>query len=220
MLIVIEGIDGSGKGTQAKALSERLRSEGRKVRVFQFPQYEKSFFGHEVGRYLNGDFGTIENVPVKFSSLLYALDRFQAKEEITSLLESGFDVICDRYTGSNIAHQTARLPVHEKEEMTQWINHVESQVLSLPSPDIVFFLDMEVKKSQELVSLKEKRSYTNKTHDIHEESVDHLTLAQLNFRQLAKEFRWTTINCLTIEGNLRSPSEICEEIHTRVIHVR
>ncbi|MBA4054672.1 MAG: thymidylate kinase [Marivirga sp.] len=220
VLIVIEGIDGSGKGTQAKALEQRLKQEGRRVTVFQFPQYEKTFFGSEVGRYLNGEFGTIETVPVKFSSLLYALDRFQARDEIINLLEQDVDVICDRYIGSNIAHQTARLPIKDRLEMTAWISHVESKVLSLPNPDLTIFLDMDVQQSQILVSKKDKRSYTDKVHDIHEESSHHLGDALLNFRELAIRFDWKTVKCTENNGQLRPPSVITDEILKEVIHAR
>jgi dTMP kinase len=220
VLIVIEGIDGSGKGTQAKALTDRLCNENRKVELFQFPQYEDSFFGREVGRYLNGEFGTIDTVPVKFSSLLYALDRFEAREKISSLLAEGYDVICDRYTGSNIAHQLARAPSEEKQSLTTWIEHVEKKILKVPAPDIVIFLDMEVRISQDLVSKKAKRAYTEKTHDLHEESKGHLEKALLNFRDLAKVLNWKTINCLDSDGRLKTPSIISDEIYKQVIDAR
>jgi dTMP kinase len=220
VLIVIEGIDGSGKGTQAKALTDRLIGEGRKVMLFQFPQYADSFFGHEVGRYLNGDFGTIETVPVKFASLLYSLDRFEARDKIISLLEDGYDVICDRYTGSNLAHQLARVPESEKQELLKWILHVEQEILKIPKPDVVIFLDIEVKISQALVSKKTKRNYTEKTHDLHEASQGHLEDALLNFRKLAAISNWKKVNCLNEDGTIKSPSLISQEIFANVDSAR
>lgn len=220
MLIVIEGIDGSGKGTQATKLAERLEREGRTVALFRFPQYQQTFFGREIGRYLNGDFGTMEQVPAKFSSLLYALDRFQASTSIAQALASGADVICDRYTGSNIAHQAARVPESERPAMVAWIREVEEQILNIPTPDLVVLLDMEVKQSQQLVAKKEQRAYTEKTHDLHEASADHLQTALENFRHLASELGWSRINCLDDAGALKTHSAITDEICLQVARAR
>ncbi|WP_051229449.1 dTMP kinase [Paludibacterium yongneupense] len=220
MLIAIEGIDGSGKGTQAAALAEKLQNEGRQVTLIRFPQYQDTFFGREVGRYLNGDYGSLDTVPVKFSSLLYALDRYQALQGISAALARGEDVICDRYTGSNIAHQAARVPADERAALTSWIVEVEEDILHIPAPDLVVFLDMDVKKSQELVAQKEKRAYTDKSHDLHEASKDHLQIALENFRHLAAERGWARIGCLDEEGRLKSLSVIGDEIHAAVARAR
>lgn len=220
MLIVIEGIDGSGKGTQAAMLLERLRVEGKTVSLFQFPQYNDTFFGREVGRYLNGDFGTIDSVPVKFSSLLYSLDRFQASKKIAAELENSHDVICDRYTGSNIAHQAARVPETERAEFIAWLQEVEEEILSIPAPDLVIFLDTEVEQSQHLVGKKDKRIYTDKTHDIHEASENHLQLALENFRALSNQFGWKKIQCLGNDAKLKNKESIHEEIYLEVVNAR
>lgn len=220
MLIAIEGIDGSGKGTQAAALAERLEQDGRTVTLIRFPQYQDSFFGREVGRYLNGDFGSLDEVPVKFSALLYALDRFQALQGIHAALARGDDVICDRYTGSNIAHQAARVPAAERAALGDWIDEVEQDILRIPAPDLVVFLDMDVKRSQQLVAQKDARSYTDKTHDLHEASKDHLQIALDNFRRLAAERGWARIACLDATGGLRPPADIGDEIRAAVERAR
>lgn len=220
MLIALEGIDGSGKGTQASALANRLKAEGFMVSLIRFPQYEESFFGREVGRYLNGDFGPLEMVPAKFSSLLYALDRFQALEQIKTCLAGGEIVICDRYTGSNMAHQSARVPPNERRALITWIRQVEEQILKLPVPDLVIFLDMAVEHSQQLVSKKDKRSYTEQTHDLHEASADHLQIALENFRSIANEFCWKRIPCTDQTGNLRSTSAISDDIYLEVVRAK
>ncbi len=217
MLIAIEGIDGSGKGTQAAALVERLKKEGRAASLIRFPQYQETFFGREVGRYLNGDFGTLEKVPAKFSSLLYALDRFQAVDKIKNALLNGEYVICDRYTGSNIAHQAARVPESERPAMVEWIREVEEHILQIPMPDLVVFLDMEVQQSQRLVAKKDARSYTANTHDLHEASADHLQVALENFRLLANELGWTRILCIDEGGELKLPISLSEEIYLEVV---
>jgi dTMP kinase len=217
VLIAREGIDGSGKGTQAAILARRFEANGWPATLLRFPQYEKTFFGREVGRYLNGGYGTLEEVHPKFSSLLYALDRFQALETITGALQAGQHVICDRYTGSNIAHQAARVPAAEKAEMMAWIEHVEEQVLHLPRPDIVIFLDVEVSDSQRMVAQKDARDYTDKTYDLHEASGGHLALALANFRALAQTQGWVRIQCNDAQNRFRTPEAIAQDIYDAVV---
>jgi dTMP kinase len=212
VLIAIEGIDGSGKGTQTTLLSERLSAMGHVAKLFRYPQYEESFFGREVGQYLNGDFGPLEAVHPKFSALLYALDRFQSLQAIRDCLSREEIVICDRYTPSNVAHQSARVSDNQKEQMADWIETVEYNILSLPKPDLIIFLDIDVEKSQELVGQKSKRSYTQRSHDLHEESKGHLSDALTNFRRMAQSKGWRIVNCAKANGNIRSISEISDEI--------
>ncbi len=216
MLIAIEGIDGSGKGTQTKLLEKRLASEGLGVTVFSFPRYSENFFGHEVGKYLDGQFGELEDVHPKFSALLYALDRFESRSQISKALENGNYVICDRYIGSNIAHQSARAPEDQTAELATWIKTVEETILKTKAPDKVIFLDMEAQQSAELVAKKDKRVYTDKIHDLHEASSNHLQNALTNFRQLAKSENWTTVLCNRPDGTIRPAQEISDEIYDHI----
>ena len=114
MLIVIDGIDGSGKQTQTKLLKDKLISDGKKVITYEFPNYS-TFFGKIIRSYLDGDFGDSTKVDAKLISILYALDRFEVGSEIKNYLEKGYYVLCDRYTQSNMAYQTSKLPkeLHE-----------------------------------------------------------------------------------------------------------
>jgi dTMP kinase len=215
MLIAIEGIDGSGKGTQTDALAAMYREAGHETLILRFPQYEETLFGKEVGRYLNGDYGSLEEVPPKFSALLYSMDRRQAVKRMKEALARGIIVICDRYTGSNIAHQCARVPEAERESLASWIREVEEDILEIPKADLVFFLDLDTHQSKSLVAKKPPRNYTNRTHDLHEASDDHLQSALENFRQLAKDPRWIRINCNDSEGKMRPKEEITAELFAR-----
>lgn len=216
MLIAIEGIDGSGKGTQALLLEKRLMENGFGVKLFSFPRYSENFFGREVGNYLDGQFGELDKVDPKFSSLLYALDRFESHNQILAALKIGNYVICDRYIGSNIAHQCARVPEERRKELEIWIKTVEEKILQTKIPDMVFFLDIDVEQSFELVSKKAKRSYTNKTHDLHEASTLHLQNALSNFRHLAIQDRWIKIPCNQKNGAIRSEQDISDEIYNHL----
>lgn len=216
MLVAIEGIDGSGKGTQTRLLEKRLLNEGLGVSMFSFPRYSETFFGREVGNYLDGQFGELEAVDPKFSSLLYALDRFETAPLIEEALAQGNIVICDRFIGSNIAHQCARVPKNKVPEMATWIRTVEEIILKTPKPDRVIFLDINVHQASELVAQKDKRAYTDKTHDLHEASSDHLENALANFRYLAKTDGWVTILCNRVDGTIRPPQDISDEIYSHI----
>ena len=117
LLIAIEGIDGSGKQTQAKLLELTLKAEGIPVYSTGFPQYD-SWFGSMVGKFLNGDFGPLESVDPHFTALLYAGDRFEAKSRLEAALNDGKVVLVDRYIGSNLAHQVARARPEKRAEFS------------------------------------------------------------------------------------------------------
>jgi dTMP kinase len=71
-IIAVEGIDGSGKNTQSRLLVENLKKQGFEVEFLGFPCYSETFFGKEIGAYLNGDFGGLDDVHPKLASMLYA----------------------------------------------------------------------------------------------------------------------------------------------------
>lgn len=216
-LIVVDGIDGSGKATQCKLLADALAREGIAVELISFPQYESSFFGAEVGRYLNGDYGQLQEVHPKLASLLFALDRFEARDRLIEALNAGKMVICDRYTSSNIAHQGARAAAPDRQDLASWIPYVEHKVLNLPRPDLTIFLESTVQSSQTLVGLKEKRTYTDRTHDLHEASEVHLQVALALYRSVAAIEGWQVINCVDVDGIMRTPQDIHAELYSLVI---
>src|SRR5271163_4764483 len=106
-LIAIEGIDGSGKRTQVELLAHALTERGYTVHQIAFPKYE-STFGKLVGQFLDGRLGPLEHVDPRFTALLYAGDRLEAKPELEAALQQGQIVLADRYVASNLAHQGAR----------------------------------------------------------------------------------------------------------------
>lgn len=175
--IVIEGSDGSGKSTQFKLLSERLKAVGYEIEVFKFPQYENesSYF---VKKYLNGEYGPAGSISPYAATLFYALDRFEASEKIKQALANGKIVICDRYVGSNMAHQGGKFTDQaEQRGFFVWEDSLEYQLLGLPRPTINIFLKVPVEISLELTSKdksRQSRNYTKKSHDEHEKDINHL----------------------------------------------
>jgi len=211
-LIAVEGIDGSGKRTQVNLLGKALASAGHSVFTTGFPQYG-SWFGKMVGQFLNGDFGSLEAVDPHFTALLYAGDRFEAKEQIENALAAGKIVLADRYIASNLAHQTARARPSERTAFIHWIEHLEYGIYGLPRETLVLYLRVPPRSAQELVDRKSARSYTKEKKDLQEASLKHLAAASAMYDQLCSRTNWTTVQCFDENrAAMRSPKSIASEI--------
>jgi len=212
-IIALEGIDGSGKRTQLDLLASALETRKLSTYRISFPRYE-SFFGKLVGRYLNGEFGTLDAVDPHLSALLYAGDRLEAKPEIESALAAGKIVLADRYIGSNTAHQTARVAPEKREEFFAWLKHLEYSLYGLPEEDLVIYLRVPFEEAHRLVGLKAARDYTQLKRDIQEADTRHLEQTGIIYDRLATEANWVRIDCMDESSRLlRLP----EEIHRTVL---
>ena len=151
-LIVIEGSDGSGKTTQLQLLKKYI-DEGRvrKTRTVDFPRYCDSFYGKFIARYLRGEFGDLSTVNPYLISFPYALDRLGAAKKIYSWLKSEKMVLLNRYTPSNLAHQSSRLKGKEREAYLKWSLEFEYHENKLPVEDLVIFLYVPYKYAQKLM---------------------------------------------------------------------
>ena len=211
LLIAIEGIDGSGKHTQAKLLEHSLRSGGFPVYSTGFPQYD-SWFGQMVGKFLNGDLGPLESIDPHFTALLYAGDRFEAKSQLESALQEGKVVLVDRYIASNLAHQVARAPAERRAEFLRWIEHLEYSIYGLPRENLILYLRVPPREAQTLIARKPERSYTSARHDILETNLHHLEDAAELYDMLSRSHPWATIQCFDAQRNaMRLPEEISRE---------
>lgn len=213
-LIAFEGIDGSGKRTQMGLLHDLLAAGGGGHSVYStgFPQYD-SWFGKMVGQFLNGDFGPLESVDPHFTALLYAGDRFEAKPKLEAALNNGQIVLVDRYIGSNLAHQTARVPPDKQPDFRRWIEHLEYVIYGLPREDRIIYLRVPPREAQALVAKKSKRDYTSSKRDIQEASLKHLELAAGIYDLLARDSPWVTIECYdTARGAMRTPKDIAQDV--------
>jgi len=210
--LAIEGIDGAGKRTQMDLLCRLLdRRRVNYVRM-SFPRYE-SFFGQMVGRYLNGEFGPLEAVDPHFSAVLYAGDRLEAKAELEEALLAGKLVLADRYVGSNLAHQTARVRPESREEFLTWLKQLEYEIYGLPVEDLVVYLRLPAAEAQRLVGKKAEREYTRLQRDLQEANLAHLEQAAQVYDRLAKEPNWASVECFdAAAGKLRAPEEILREV--------
>jgi dTMP kinase len=219
-LVAIEGIDGSGKGTQAKRLLERLKAEGRRATLLSFPRYDATFFGRAVGDFLNGAFGSLDQVHPFFSALLFAGDRFESRSLLADALAGNDVVVLDRYVASNVAHQAARLEGTARERLIAAIEYLEFELYHLPRPDLVVLLDLSVSQAQRLIANKPARSYTERSADIQEADSDYLARVRELYLDLARnESNWSVIGCEQ-QGSLRPVGDISEEIGSLVLSRR
>ncbi len=220
MLVAIEGIDGSGKGTQALRLCERLQSAGALVELLSFPRYEATRFGKAIGEFLNGRFGALDSVHPLLASLLFAGDRFESREILQKAMEDCDVVVLDRYVASNIAHQVAKLQGTEREELREWVETLEYNIFGLPRPDLVLLLDLPAAEAQKLIAKKSARSYTDKAADLHEADGSYLAAVREVYRELAVDQpAWQIVPCIQ-DGALRTIDDIGNEIFEIVENTR
>lgn len=215
LFIMLEGTDGSGKSLQTNLLVEKLKVEGHDVEQISFPQYGKPSAAL-VEDYLNGKFGTAQEVGPYRASILYAVDRFAAAPQIREWLSEGKIVIANRYVASNMGHQGGKIQdIEKRKQYFDWNYGLEYDILGIPKPDINIILHVTPEISQQLVDKKESREYLNgKKRDIHEDDLRHLSDAEqsyLNMAQLYPEFE--LIEC--VENNNILPPE---QIHEMVWH--
>lgn len=212
LLVAIEGIDGSGKGTQSMRLVERLCEAGFSATRMQFPRYSETSFGTAIGDFLNGRFGDLNSVHPQLAAVLYAGDRFESKKELENALRSHDVLVLDRYIGSSLAHQGAKLEGDERAELWRWIERMEHSVFTLPRPDLNILIDITSDWSQELVGRKEAREYTDQKADIQEADQPYLERVRMCYREIASaRDDWTVVQSLQ-DGQLREIDDINEEL--------
>ncbi|MBP9763129.1 MAG: deoxynucleoside kinase [Candidatus Pacebacteria bacterium] len=220
--IVIDGTDGSGKGTQTELLVAALKDQGVKVVVTDFPQYGKpsAIF---VEKYLRGEYGSADEVGAKRASLFYALDRFDESKQMKQWLDEGFCIVSNRYVSANMGHQTGKIkdPV-ERDKFLDWLNELEFEIFEIPKPDEVIFLYVPPEVGQKLVDEKSAREYTKGAkRDIHEADLNHLKNASEAYKYVAEKFNWKTVICAP-NGEMMSREEIHKiilEISKKIIEI-
>lgn len=214
-LVVIDGTDGSGKGTQTDLLLKYLDEKKKKNKYIDFPRYYTSFHGKMVGRYLKGEFGSLNSASPYLSSLFYAMDRLTARDEIIDWLEEGNTVVANRYTTSSMAFQTARVDKAHREEFLKWLYEMEYKEHKLPKEDVVIFLYVPVEISQKLIEQKAGREYIKgKKKDINEADVRYQKEVLKLYLELAKKYpHWEVIKCVDAKGKLLT----VEKVHGKVV---
>ena len=209
-LIVFEGMDGSGKATQTKRLYDFLSSCGYKVRRVSYPDYEEPSSA-PLRMYLNGAFGDKPDAVNGYvASAFFAVDRIASYlSKWRNALDDGEIVLLDRYTTSNMVHQTSKLPREQWDEYLDWLYDFEFNKLGLPVPDLTIYLRMPADVSEQLIAKRYGNDESKK--DIHERDVDYLHRCEATGAYSAEKFDWKVIEC-TKDGELRSIDEIAEQV--------
>lgn len=211
--IVIDGLDGTGKGTQTALLIERIKKEGYSIETKDFPQYGTKSAG-PVEEYLNGKYGSSKEVGPYRGSILFAVDRYDASFEIRQWLEEGKNVVCNRYVSANLGHQGGKIEDETKrQEYFDWITNLEYNLFEIPKPDINIFLHLAPEIAQTLVDQKGHRDYVGGAkRDIHEADLDHLRDTEKVFLQLAEIMPNASLIKCAPEGELLTREVIHEMI--------
>ncbi|MEZ6057254.1 MAG: dTMP kinase [Planctomycetaceae bacterium] len=225
-LVAIEGIDGSGKGTQAARLAETLKAEGRTVALLGFPRYDATFFGARIGEFLNGVYGELDHVHPMLAAMLYAGDRWESKELLLESIDTHEYVILDRYVASNAAHQGAKFEGAERTQLWQQIEHLEHTLYALPRPDRVILLDIPADVSRTLIARKAARNYTSKTTDLQEADTNYQRRVRECYLELAREqSHWRKVDVvhgdvtgeeLAIDDQLRPIDDVAADVRAAV----
>lgn len=216
-LFVIDGTDGSGKQTQFTKLQERLTKDNINFKTVSFPNYE-SPSSSLVKMYLSGEFGeNAKDVSPYIASTFYAADRYATfKTGYQKFYDEGGIILADRYTTANMVHQAGKIKdKKERKKFLDWLWDFEFNLYSLPVPTEVFFLNMPVEKSLELIQNRDNKFTHNTKKDIHERDKSHLIDSYNAACEVAKEYNWYEIKCIK-DNNLRTIEDIHEEIYKEV----
>jgi dTMP kinase len=212
-LIVIDGLNGSGKQSQTEMLVSRLNAEGILAKRVDFPQYD-SESGKLVKRYLSGEFG--ENVNPYLGSLPYAIDRkMSAENEMIRCLNDGYVIVCDRYVSSNMIHQSSYFDTKEKQdEYLDWITNFEYKFMKLPQPDMTVYLQVDPTITINLMKDREEL-------DMHEKNVAYIHTCYEMAQYVANKYNWTTINCVdnSVNGDIpqmKTKQDINDELYNKI----
>lgn len=210
-IIIIEGTDASGKSTQLNLICKRLEAMGKSFKKIAFPRYTEQSSAL-VRMYLNGDFGSEPgDVNAYAASTFFAVDRYASyKSDWKEYYENGGILLFDRYTTSNAIHQAAKLPEEKREDFCRWLFDFEYNLMQLPAPDLVFFLDMPPEYAAKLLAARE-----GKVIDIHEKDDEYRRECYKTADSAAKLFSWERISCVD-GGNIKSIEQIHSEIFARI----
>jgi len=215
--IAIEGLDGAGKSTQIKLLTELYSAMEIPTKFVHFPRNEEGVFGKLISGFLRGDYGDVKQVHPQLVALLFAEDRKDFASTLQQWLDEGNVVLVDRYVLSNIAFQCAKTyGKDEKEALRKWIYHFEYEYNKIPKPDLSIYLDVPFSFTHS--SLNEKREGDERTYlqgkdDIHEKDMDLQIAVREEYLELANDPDVvTSIKCYDTHGAMFSVETIHQQI--------
>lgn len=210
-LIIFEGLDGSGKGTQAALTAQKLRQRGVTLRQVTFPDYD-SESSALVKMYLSGRFGQKpDDVNAYAASSFYAVDRFASyKTDWGAFYRDGGLVLSDRYTTSNAVHQCSKLPPAQWDGFLNWLFDFEYKKIGIPEPDLVLYLAVDPEVSQKLLENRYHGDESKK--DIQEKDREYMARSRAAAEYCARTLGWQRIECTCAGRAMRPVEEINAEI--------
>lgn len=214
-LIVLEGIDGSGKSSQYRRLCARMAKDHIAYHHIVFPRYEKDSSAM-IRMYLNGCFGSRPaDVNAYAASTFYAVDRFASyREDWGQLYENGALILADRYTTSNAVHQGSKLTDEELPAFFNWLSDLEYRKMGLPEPDLVIYLDVDLETSLRRMRRREQKNHT--AADIHEKDTGYLARCLHTADLACEHYGWIRIPFMK-NGEEREADEKNGEIYTLIL---
>ena len=214
-LIVLEGIDGSGKSTQYRRLCQRMENDKIDYNHIVFPRYDKESSAL-LRLYLGGAFGTDPgDVNAYTASTFYAVDRFASyRDDWGKIYENGGLILSDRYTTSNAVHQGCKLPDDELPDFFNWLADLEYVKMGLPRPDLVIYLDVDIETATRRMRRREARNNTQA--DIHEKDTAYLERCLRTAGMAVEHYGWVRIPYMK-DGVERDADEKNAEIYSVVL---
>lgn len=212
-LIIIEGLDGSGKSTQVALLEDYFKNKNVNYKKIKLPDYENPS-STLVKMYLGGEFGkSADDVNAYAAGAFYAVDRFASyKLNWGKDYENGTLILADRYATSNSIYQMGKMPENKWDSYLDWSADFEYNKIGIPKPDVVIYLDMPIEISQKLMTSRYSGDEGKK--DVHEVDVEFLKKCRESALYTAKKQDWKVVEC----SNGKNPLPI-EEIHKKIIEI-
>lgn len=212
-LLVLEGIDGSGKSTQLSLLKEHVESLGYGVCTLHFPRVQEPIYGQLIAAYLAGELGALHDVDPRLVALLFGGDRWAAAGTLRNWLNDGKVVLLDRYYASNMAYQGAKMPRGETREVfLNWVLRMELEYFKIPRADCILYLDMLPSVARGLLDHRNSRAASPGV-DIHEADMEYQREVQWLFSRLGERLsNYQVIPCVDKQGALRTPMAIHDDI--------
>ena len=227
-LFVLEGADAVGKTTQIELLVEKIEAAGYRVEKLRFPRYQEPgcYF---VDRYLSGQYGPLEEVDPYQASTFFALDRYDffknldfkdgsSQPSSPEILEPEFEetiFVSDRYVGSNLAYQGARLAADQRQDFFDWCLDLEFQKMNLWRPTLNIILTLDIQTKEELLESRKKTSKPDENPDDIHTPKDYQRKVMAVYQELCQKYpdNFVAIDCLDQTGQLLEPPVIAAKVY-------